>query len=392
MLRPSFARERVSSLELEEHHNQNLLRAIPVRSDDGWTDEVDLQVLFFRLTIDSATEFLFGESVASQLHEMEQGAHSDMEEARHDARKEANFARAFDQAQAWIMRRFRFGLLYRLQDGKEFRQHCRTCHEFIDRYVQLALRKDCTGEDGLGRGMSSSKSDSKEKYVFLEELAQQTRHPTELRSQLLNILLAGRDTTASLLGWLFFILARNPSRYKQLREVVIEDFGPADAPKCITFAKLKACKTLQHYLDETLRLFPVVPGNGRIAVKDTTLPRGGGSDGSAPVFIKKGTNVVYSVYVLHRHKDLWGKDADVFRPERFDGRKHGFDYLPFNAGPRLCLGQQFALTSAAYTTVKLLQKFDDIENMDMEPTAKQNMTLTSCSARGVRVKLHKAQI
>ena len=392
MLRPSFARERVSNLQLEERHNQNLLHAIPVMSDNGWTDEVDLQVLFFRLTIDSATEFLFGESVASQLHEMQPGTHSGTEKVRPGARKEANFAEAFDQAQAWIMRRFRFGLLYRLQDGQEFRQHCRTCHEFIDHYVQLALRKDFTGEEGLERGVSSSKSEDKEKYVFLEELAQQTRDPVELRSQLLNILLAGRDTTASLLGWLFFILARNPSRYRQLRETVIEDFGPADAPKGITFAKLKACKPLQHYLDEALRLFPVVPGNGRVAVKDTILPRGGGPDGSAPIFIKKGTNVVYSVYVLHRHKDLWGEDADVFRPERFDGRKHGFDYLPFNAGPRLCLGQQFALTSAAYTTVKLLQKFDNIENVDMEPMAKQNMTLTSCSARGVKVRLHEARV
>lgn len=62
MLRPSFSRDQVADLDLEESHIQNMMKALPVNSD-GWTDEIDIQVLFFRLTIDSATEFLFGESV-----------------------------------------------------------------------------------------------------------------------------------------------------------------------------------------------------------------------------------------------------------------------------------------------------------------------------------------
>lgn len=65
MMRPSFAREQVADLNLEETHVQNMMQALPVKSD-GWTDEIDIQVLFFRLTIDSATEFLFGESVGER--------------------------------------------------------------------------------------------------------------------------------------------------------------------------------------------------------------------------------------------------------------------------------------------------------------------------------------
>lgn len=67
MLRPQFARDQISDLELEEVHVQNLLRHLTT-DDSGWTEKVDLQPLLFRLTLDSATEFLFGESVFSQLY------------------------------------------------------------------------------------------------------------------------------------------------------------------------------------------------------------------------------------------------------------------------------------------------------------------------------------
>jgi cytochrome P450 len=181
---------------------------------------------------------------------------------------------------------------------------------------------------------------TKERYIFLEALAQQTRDPIELRSQLLNILLAGRDTTAGLLGWLFYILARNPAAFKKLRETIMDEFGSYTSPNEITFARLKSCSYLQHCLNETLRLYAVVPVNSRCAVRDTTLPRGGGPDGKSKVFVHKGQEVNYSVHVMHRRKDLWGEDADEFKPERWVGLKPGWEYLPFNGGPRICLGRK----------------------------------------------------
>jgi hypothetical protein len=68
--------------------------------------------------------------------------------------------------------------------------------------------------------------------------------------------------------------------------------------------------------------------NGRYANKDTTIPTGGGPDGRSPVFVPKGTSVNYSVHMMHRRKDIWGEDADEFRPERWEGRKPGWEYLP----------------------------------------------------------------
>jgi cytochrome P450 len=111
-----------------------------------------------------------------------------------------------------------------------------------------------------------------------------------------------------------------------------------------SFTKLKNCTFLQHVMNETLRLHPLVPQNARRALKDTTLPRGGGSDGKGKIFVRKGQEVEYSVYVMHRLKRLWGEDAKEFKPDRWAERKPGEEYLPFNGGPRICLGRKYLHT------------------------------------------------
>lgn len=92
-----------------------------------------------------------------------------------------------------------------------------------------------------------------------------------------------------------------------------------------------------------LRLYPPVPLNGRTALKDTTIPVGGGPKGLSPIFIPKGMTVGYSVWAMHRRTDLWGPDAAKFNPERWEGGKmRSWQYLPFNGGPRICLGRKYS--------------------------------------------------
>ena len=89
----------------------------------------------------------------------------------------------------------------------------------------------------------------------------------------------------------------------------------------------------------------------RQATKAVILPVGGGSDGKAPILLRKGEAVSYSVYAMHRRKDLYGDDANDFRPDRWDPgsgkgpdlRNIGWGYLPFNGGPRVCLGREYPL-------------------------------------------------
>ena len=73
-----------------------------------------------------------------------------------------------------------------------------------------------------------------------------------------------------------------------------------------------------------LRLYPVVPGNGRTAVVDTVLPVGGGEDGKSPMFIAKGQTVQWSLFAMHRRKELYGEDALDFKPERWETIRPGW--------------------------------------------------------------------
>jgi len=135
-----------------------------------------------------------------------------------------------------------------------------------------------------------------------------------------------------------------------------------------------------------LRLHPVVPANSRLAIRDTVLPTGGGPSQNAPLFVPKGTIVVYIPYIMHRRTDFFGPDAETFRPERWEQLRPGWEYLPFNGGPRICLGQQYALTEAGYVTVRLCQEFAELEDRDGGPWM-EKLSLTVCSAAGTKVGL-----
>ncbi len=247
------------------------------------------------------------------------------------------------------------------------------------------------------------------RYVFLHELCSQTTDRIKMRAELLNILLAGRDTTASLLSNVWFELSRRPAIWSRLRREV--DALNGELP---TFEMLKEMKYLRAILNESLRLYPIVPENGRQAVQDTILPVGGGVDGQSPILVKKGQMVHWSLWTMHRRKDIYGEDAEEFKPERWldeDGRKGlrvGWEYLPFNGGPRICIGreycssrifktrfcgmgwltqvEQFALMETSYVTVRLMQEFEEIESWDPEPW-RERLSLTCTGLGGCKVVL-----
>lgn len=177
-------------------------------------------------------------------------------------------------------------------------------------------------------------------YLFLQEIIRQTSDKVKIRSELLNILVAGRDTTASLLSNVFFELSRRPDIWDKLQQEV-EDLNMED----LSFERLKEMKYLHAVLKESLRLYPVVPNNSREALEDTILPCGGGKDGQSPMLVRKGWIMHWSLWAMHRRKDLFGEDAEEFKPERWldhgehKGLRVGWEYLPFNGGPRVCIGR-----------------------------------------------------
>lgn len=96
---------------------------------------------------------------------------------------------------------------------------------------------------------------------------------------------------------------------------------------------------------------------------------------------------------MQRRTDLWGEDAGLFRPERWQGKRPGWEYLPFNGGPRICIGQQFAIIEASYVIVRLLQRFDKLEGAgdELATPLTNNLTLTAAPGKGPIVRLREAE-
>ncbi|PRT56569.1 hypothetical protein B9G98_04189 [Wickerhamiella sorbophila] len=366
MLRPQFSREQVSHLRSIGEHLDILMRRFTNGSKDGGT--VDAQALYHQLTLDTATEFLFGSS-SNTLDEKTTTIKAPRGEVSN-----AQFAESFTSCLLTLATRVVLGSLYWVYSPPGFKKNVEVCHNFVDYYVQKALEKPMGPDDTADR------------YVFINELTKETQDPIVIRDQAFNILLAGRDTTAALLSYCTFYLGRNKDVYKRLRESILADFG--EGHENITFESLKRSKFLQNIINETLRLHPIVPLNFRTAIRDTKLPVGGGPNQDQPLFVPKGTNIFYLPYVMQRHPRYWGEDANEFKPDRWDDpetQRHTWDYIPFNGGPRICLGQQFALTEASYALVRVAQTFKDINIVHPAPNEplRQIMRLTSSVLGGV---------
>ena len=170
LIRPQFVYKHYEDLRIFREAVDDLVNIV---SSGG---VIDLQPLFFRLTLDTTTSFVFGESVQSLKAPESAG--------------EQNFAKAFNTAQQYVMQRFRLLDLYWLIGGRKFRQACDDVTRFADQII----------ERNLSREMEASKS--KDDYDFLHSVAESAQDRAALRGQAINILVAGRDTTACLLSWI----------------------------------------------------------------------------------------------------------------------------------------------------------------------------------------------
>ncbi|KAK3293623.1 cytochrome P450 [Chaetomium fimeti] len=376
LLRPQFASNRLQNFEQVKRCVENLIAAVP---EDG---QVDLQPLCFRLTFDTTMFLLFGDSV-------------DAADWGQVAGQESDFAKAFNVAQEYLSHRGRLGPFYWVMGGKTFRDACSTCHRFVDGAVSKALEASKARSQATVGAAEDAKGGEHDKYVFVEALLEQTTDPQVIRDQCLNLLLAGRDTTGCCLQWAFRLLASHQQVLDKLRREIGQVSGLGMDASPPTMEDLRRMPYLGVVIKEVLRLYPSVPVNSREAVRLTTLPVGGGPDGKSPVLVRPGEGVGYSVYAMHRRKDIYGEDAHQFRPERWEGdrlKDVGWAYLPFNGGPRLCLGQEFALQEVAYTVARVVQVFP---KLGLPPTAvpveigkeRQSLTLVVASADGCVVSL-----
>ncbi|KAM0069304.1 putative abieta-7,13-dien-18-ol hydroxylase [Helianthus debilis subsp. tardiflorus] len=179
---------------------------------------------------------------------------------------------------------------------------------------------------------------------------------------ILNFLLAGKDSSANTLSWFFYMLCKNPlvqdKVVSEIENVVgkqengsrIQDFVDR-----IDDQVLEKMHYLHAALTETLRLYPAVPVDGRVADMDDTLPDG--------FKLKKGDGVYYISYAMGRMAHIWGDDAYDFKPERWLNDngvfqpESPFKFIAFHAGPRICLGKDFAYRQMKIVSIALLHFF-----------------------------------
>lgn len=374
MLKPQFVREQISHVNMLEPHVQILKKIVLSHGGQAF----DIQPLFHKLTMDAATQFLFGESVSSLQFEL-----SDNDMDPEDIKRRIIFDKSLLYVQEYIFFRVLFFQFKWIWNLYKFRKCIANVHKFTMETIQKSFNL-----------RAERKSGEILLYVFLDELKKVTSNPTILRDESLNIMLAGRSTTASLLLSIFLELSRNPRVWNKLRAEVISCFGNGESVNDTlkpTFESLKRCTYLRYVVNETLRLYPPVMLNLRRALRDTYLPEGGGPMGQDPCLIEKGEYVALHVYSMHRLENIFGNDASQFIPERWEeiSSKVGSAFIPFGTGPRVCLGQQYALTEAYYITVRLLQLFPNIAsfNSDLNPPPKR-ITATLQFSEGVNIALY----
>ena len=222
-----------------------------------------------------------------------------------------------------------------LYNPSKFRKACKGVRDWATFFAKKAM----THKDEVGEQKAS------EKYSFILDLWREMRDEELVRDQLLHILVAGRDSTASLLSWTIFHLVRN----RDMLERLIEEVSTVPVEGELTRDQIQSLSFLRCCLNETLRLYPTLPLNIRFATKPTILPRGGGPDGRSPVLLLKGSGIAWSVYHLHRLESIYGPDPRVYRPQRWESgelmkkARPGAGYVDFNGGPRTCLGSKDTL-------------------------------------------------
>ncbi|KAL1223937.1 Cytochrome P450 86B1 [Cardamine amara subsp. amara] len=177
-----------------------------------------------------------------------------------------------------------------------------------------------------------------------------------------SFILAGRDTSSVAISWFFWVIQKHPEvenkLISEIREILRQRGGDQEEASkneiLFRVRELNKMVYLQAALSETLRLYPPIPMEMKQAIEDDVLPDG--------TFVKKGSRVYFSIYAMARMESIWGKDCEMFRPERWiqAGKfvnDDQFKYVVFNAGPRLCLGKTFAYLQMKMIAASVLLRY-----------------------------------
>jgi cytochrome P450 len=220
------------------------------------------------------------------------------------------------------------------------------------------------GPDDLARRLMAAKDPESGQAMSDERLV----------DNVLTFYLAGHETTAKALTWTLYLLARSPEWTALVQDEIARVVGAGP----VSAAHLDQLVLTQRVLKESMRLYPPVPIMSRQCVADARIE---GHD------IKAGTSLLMPIYAIHRHARRWDQ-PDAFMPERFANEAGiaRYQYMPFGAGPRICIGMAFAMMEATAMLATFVQHASFAPVEGHEPTPIARVTLLPKGGMPLRVE------
>jgi cytochrome P450 len=318
LMQPAFHRQRIAGFaDVMVRQTQRMLERWEVYARSG--EPLDISHEFTELTMRVITEAMFSTQLEEDL-------------------------RLISDAITWLLAdmNFRFQVPFYPKHGfptqrnLRARKEIKVLDEVIHRIINQRRQSGAQEDDLLGMLIAAR-----------DEETGEAMSDDHLRDEVVTMFVAGHETTANLLTWLFHILTTEPEWERRL--VVEVSDAPQGRPPGL--ADLASLPTLRRAIDEVLRLYPPVWITNRTALQDDEL---------CGYRIRAGEIVGIAPYVIHRLPEFW-PDPERFDPERFSpenaANRPRFAYLPFGGGPRQCIGNTFALTEAQLIFATLVQRF-----------------------------------
>jgi cytochrome P450 len=319
LAQPAFHPKRVAALVDSMVDATNVMLA-------AWTERasrdapIDVAAEMMRLTLDVVGRTLFGADLAADA------------DAVYDALTEA-----LSFTVKRLMVPFAIPLSVPIPSNRRFLRARATLDQLVFSVIEARRKSAARG----GADLLAMLMDAR------DEETGEAMSDTQLRDEVMTLVLAGHETTANALAWTFLLLSREPIVWRALRAEVNEVLGD----RRLTADDLPKLRYTRMVLEESMRLYPPAWMFGRTAIAEDTI-RG--------YRIPPGSIVILSPFYTHRHADVW-PNPEGFDPERFApdaaSKRHKYAYLPFGGGPRICIGNGFALVEAQAILATITQRF-----------------------------------
>ncbi|XP_055355253.1 cytochrome P450 4V2-like [Paramacrobiotus metropolitanus] len=342
-------------------------------------DAFDIYPFITRCTLDIISETAMGKKINAQTN-----SESEYVKAVYSV-SDIIFDRMIRPTMIWDP------IFYTLGRGQQFKRDLKTLHDFTDRVIEE--RRSGGGDQRRSSAQPTPPAGGGKRgprMAFLDSLLQartedgQLLDNASIREEVDTFMFEGHDTTAAAANFAVYLLGGHPDVQEKARQEVDAVFGRST--RCPTVEDLKSLPYLEKVIKETLRLFPSVPFITRKVNEDFHI---------GEHLIPAGSSILVYIYAMHRDEDVF-PEPHKFDPDRFDTAGEGggdafstaFDYVPFSAGPRNCIGQRFALMEEKTILSTLLRHFTVESLVPLEDFTVQGQLITR-PVQGVRVRLHK---